>query len=182
MFKKLAKMLLLIFVLAALIITFHKPILKQVYKIEYKNVIDTYAHKYNLDEYLVYALIKKESRYDPLAVSKKGAVGLMQIMPETGEYIASLIGEESFKESNLHDAQINIKYGTYYLAKLSKDFHTDVEAILAAYNGGEGNVRKWMSQNNDELDEDKIPFKQTRDYVKSIKRDYKIYHYLYPSE
>lgn len=179
MFKKLVKIVLFIAVFIALVGIFHKPILKQVYKLEYRDIIDKQANTYNLDNNLIYALIKKESKYDPLAVSKKGAMGLMQIMPETGKYIASLLGEKNFKKEDLFDAETSIRYGTYYLAKLYKDFDGDIEAVLAAYNGGEGNVRKWMAENNNELDEDKIPFRQTKNYVKSIKRDYKIYKYLY---
>ncbi|KMT21528.1 lytic transglycosylase domain-containing protein [Clostridium cylindrosporum] len=182
MFKKLAKIALVIICFATLLGAFHKPMLKQVYKLEYKETIDKYADNYKIDRELVYALIKKESKYDPLAVSKKGAMGLMQIMPDTGKYISGLLGEKNFKINDLYDAEKNINYGTYYLAKLSKDFNGDVEAILAAYNGGEGNVRKWMTENGNELYEDKIPFKQTRNYIKSIKRDYNIYRYLYISK
>lgn len=182
MLRKLGRIILFIVVLVSLIGIFHKPILKQVYKLEYRDVIDKHAIMYNLDKNLVYALIKKESKYDPLAVSKKGAMGMMQIMPETGKYIASLLGEKNFKKDDLFDAEINIKYGTFYLSKLYKDFNGNIGAVLAAYNGGEGNVRKWMAENNNELDEDKIPFKQTKSYVKDIKREYKIYEYLYKNQ
>lgn len=182
MFKKLGKIILFLLLATMLVGAFHKPILKQVYKMEYQDIIDKYSQKYNVDKVLVYSLIKKESKYDPLAVSKKGAMGLTQIMPETGKYIAGLLDDKNFRENDLFDAETSIKYGIYYISKLSKDFNGDLEAVLAAYNGGEGNVRKWMSENNNELDEDKIPFVQTRNYVKSIKRDYKIYHYLYINE
>lgn len=179
MLKKFAKILLVLIIVFIGLLVFHKPILKQIYKLEHKETIDKYSHENNLDKYLVYALIKKESKYDPLAVSKKGAMGLMQIMPDTGEYLAKLTKEENFDIMNLYDVETNIKLGTYYLSKLKDDFNNDLEAVLAAYNGGEGNVRKWMAENNNHLDEDKIPFKQTKDYVKSIKRDSKIYKYLY---
>lgn len=179
MFKKMAKFILAIMVLALVLFAFHKPIAKQIYKLEYQDIIDKNAEIYNIDKNLVYALVKKESKYDPLAVSKKGAKGLMQIMPETGEYIAKLIGDKNYKEDDLFDAETSIRYGTYYLGKLKKDFNGDIDAMLAAYNGGEGNVRKWMAENNGDLIADEIPFIQTKNYVKSIKRDYKIYDYLY---
>ena len=176
--KKLGKLVLLLIGIFILVGIFHKPILKQVYKLEYKDIIDQNAEKYNVDKYLMYALIKKESRYDPLAVSKKGAMGLTQIMPETGKYIAELLEDKDFKTNDLYDAEVSIRYGTFYLSKLKKDFNGNLESMLAAYNGGEGNVRKWLGDDS-HLNENEIPFKQTKNYVKSIKRDCEIYKYLY---
>ena len=176
--KKLGKLVLLLIGIFILVGIFHKPILKQVYKLEYKDIIDQNAEKYNVDKYLMYALIKKESRYDPLAVSKKGAMGLTQIMPETGKYIAELLEDKDFKTNDLYDAEVSIRYGTFYLSKLKKDFNGNLESMLAAYNGGEGNVRKWLGDGS-HLNENEIPFKQTKNYVKSIKRDSEIYKYLY---
>lgn len=182
MLKRLGMVTIFLVIVVILLGIFHKPILKQIYKVEYKEVIDKYSEEYNVDRILMYSLIKKESKYDPLAISKKGAIGLTQVMPETGEYIAKLLKDDDYNENSLFDAETNIKYGSFYLAKLDKDFNGDLEAVIASYNGGEGNVRKWMSENNGHLDEEKIPFKQTKDYVKIIKRDYKIYDYLYGNE
>ncbi|MEF9952342.1 MAG: lytic transglycosylase domain-containing protein [Clostridium sp.] len=182
MLKKFAKILLVLAIIIGGMVALHKPILKQIYKLEHRETIDKYAEINNLDKYVVYSLIKKESKYDPLAVSKKGAMGLMQIMPETGLYLAKITKEKGFEEMDLYDAETNVKLGTYYLSKLRDDFKGNMDAALAAYNGGEGNVRKWMADNNNELDPDKIPFIQTKDYVKSINKDMKIYKYLYDSE
>ena len=176
--KNLGKLVLLLIGIFIFVGIFHKPILKQVYKLEYRDIIDQNAEKYNVDKYLMYALIKKESRYNPLAVSKKGAIGLTQIMPETGEYIAELLEEKNFKTNDLYDVEVSIRYGTFYLSKLKKDFNGNLESMLAAYNGGEGNVRRWLGDGS-HLNENEIPFKQTKNYVKSIKRDSEIYKYLY---
>lgn len=180
--KKLGIFIVVILIILGLIYAFHKPILKQVYKVEYKEEIDKYSEVYDVDRLLLYSLIKKESRYNPLAISKKGAIGLTQIMPETGAYIAKLLKEENFREDDLFDAETNIRYGAYYLSKLNNDFDRNFEAVIAAYNGGEGNVRKWMDANNGHLYEEEIPFEQTREYVKIIKRDYRMYEYLYGDE
>jgi soluble lytic murein transglycosylase len=136
----------------------------------------------NLDPNLVYALIRVESKYNPYAKSEKGAIGLMQITSNTGKYIAGLMKDKKFSESELYTPEINIKYGCYYMSKLLKDFDNNINCMLAAYNGGEGKVRKWLkSGGNDksELDASLIPFSETRDYVFRVNKNYKIYKWLY---
>jgi soluble lytic murein transglycosylase len=122
-----------------------------------------------------------ESKYYPNAVSKKGARGLMQIMPRTGEWVAQQLDLEGFHPDYLFDPEINIKIGTWYLSYLMKQFNGDLTLVLAAYNGGQGNVRDWLQQRNSnkENDLEDFPFRETRQYVIKINRVYRVYKRLY---
>ncbi len=119
---------------------------------DYAALIRHYATRYNLNEYLVQAVIKAESNFDPYAVSKAGAQGLMQLMPATA-------AEMSIRDS--FDPGQNIAGGTQYLFKLLKLFDNDLDLALAAYNAGPGNVKKYGGI---------PPFKETRNYVVKVKR------------
>ncbi|SKA99915.1 soluble lytic murein transglycosylase [Caloramator quimbayensis] len=179
MTKKIIQFVIIIFIFLVLIN--FKNILKNFYPINYQETINKYAVKYELDPYLIYALIKAESKFNPYAISNKGAIGLMQITPSTGDYIAELLGDKNFSTDKLYNPDKNIKYGCYYLSKLFNDFNGDLDCVLAAYNGGEGNVRKWLkeSKNGFTLEINKLPFDETKKYVKRVKQNYKIYKYIY---
>ncbi len=126
-----------------------------------------------VDKALVYAVIKCESDYNPDAVSSSGAVGLMQIMPDTAEFIADMLG---VKEYDLSDPQLNIKFGVAYLKYLLNKFSFD--AAIAAYNAGEGRVKEWLTEQNYSSDGeslDDIPFAETKNYIKKVKTYYKNY-------
>lgn len=179
MTKKIIRLIIIIFIL--LVIINFKNILKNFYPIHYQETINRYAVKYELDPYLIYSLIKAESNFKSYAISNKGAIGLMQITPSTGAYIAELLGDNNFSADKLFNTEINIKYGCYYLSKLFNDFNGDLNCVLAAYNGGEGNVRKWLKENKNgfTIDINKLPFGETKKYVKRVKQNYKIYKYIY---
>lgn len=160
----------------------YKSIIKIFYPIHYESIVTKYADGYMLDRYIIYSLIRVESKFDPDAISNRDAVGLMQITPQTGKYISRLMGDINFNKNNLYDPEINIKYGCFYLKKLLTDFDGDMNCALAAYNGGEGNVRKWLRSNandNNSLKIEDIPFKETRDYIKRINRYYDVYKFIY---
>lgn len=160
----------------------YKRILFYFYPVHYEEIVTKYSEKYEIDPYLVYALIKTESKFNPYAKSHKGAIGLMQITPKTGSYLAGLIKENGFEEEMLYNPERNIKYGCFYLSKLSKDFEGNLDLVLAAYNGGEGNVRKWIKSDEDGkkyLNPEEVPFKETKNYIKKVKSDYKIYRFIY---
>ena len=106
---------------------------------EYKEYVEKYSKEYGVSENLIYAVIKTESGFDSSAVSNKGATGLMQIMPETFEWLTDDILHEYLDNGMLYDPETNIKYGTYYLSRLYGRFG-DWNTAIAAYNGGEGNV------------------------------------------
>lgn len=160
----------------------YKPILKKIFPLQYSQSVMKYSKQYNVDPYIVYSIIRVESKFNPYAKSNKGAMGLMQITPQTGRYIAELLDIDNFEESKLYNPDLNIQFGSFYFTKLYNDFNKDMDCALAAYNGGSGNVAKWIETNTDGkdyLDVNKIPFKETRNYVIRVKKIYNIYKFLY---
>ncbi|WP_346937194.1 lytic transglycosylase domain-containing protein [Clostridium sp.] len=172
----------LIIVIAIIIIVNFKVILKNFFPLEYEKSIIEYSEMYNVDPNLVAAVINTESKFVVDASSSKGAIGLMQIMPDTGKWIAEKLELTNFKEEIIADPEMNIRMGTWYLKKLSNDFNGDYILILAAYNGGPGNVTKWLEDEKYSSDGEnlhKIPFKETKSYVQRVRFNHKIYRYLY---
>ncbi len=156
---------------------------KKLHPHDYSAYISQYSAEYNVPEPVIYAVIKVESNFDPRARSDAGAMGLMQMMPKTFEW---LTGEEHLGEnlnkSELYDPEVSIKYGTYYLNYLYKKFNYDWDVALAAYNGGEGNVRKWLRDgrySDDGKTLKDIPFEETKNYVKKVNREIAAYKELY---
>ncbi|MCI6693385.1 MULTISPECIES: lytic transglycosylase domain-containing protein [unclassified Clostridium] len=155
---------------------------KYVYPYKYAEYVNKYSEEYELDPYLVLAVIKTESDFDKTAVSKKDAKGLMQIMDTTGEWVAKEIGINYFMTSMMFDPELNIKIGCWYLKNLKEEFNNNLDLVLAAYNGGSGNVNKWLSHEEYSTDGenlDYIPFPETKKYVNKVKVNYNIYRYLY---
>lgn len=172
----------LIIVIAVIIIVNFKVILKSFFPLEYEKSIIEYSEMYNVDPNLVAAVINTESKFAVDASSSKGAIGLMQIMPDTGKWIAEKLELSNFNEEIIADPEINIRMGTWYLKKLSEDFNGDYILVLAAYNGGPGNVTKWLEDEKYSSDGEnlhKIPFKETKSYVQKVKFNHRIYKYLY---
>jgi soluble lytic murein transglycosylase len=129
------------------------------------------------DKYLVLAIIREESRYDPNAASGKGAVGLMQLMPST----ASWILKNDVPEEKLLDPEVSISAGTAYLDYLFGRFSA-VEHVIAAYNGGPNIVARWLTGREDGNIErfiEEIPYRETRNFVKKVYTSYRIYTLLY---
>lgn len=147
---------------------------------DYDAVIDEYAREFDLDKALVAAVIYQESRFNPTAVSSQGATGLMQIMPETGRWLAERLNIK-YAEERLKEPEYNVRMGTYYLDYLMKKYRGDEELVLAAYNAGPGNVDKWLK--NDSYSEDgaltRIPFRETREYVPKVQQMKAVYRSLY---
>ena len=158
---------------------FQKIIQKKIYPKKYSYEVEKYATEYNLDENLIYAVIKAESNFDANAVSRKNAKGLMQLMYDTALDVAKLIGTEIDEEKML-EPETNIKIGTKYLSILITKYG-NIEVALAAYNAGSGNVDNWINEGiikSDGSNIENIPFKETNNYVRIILRDYKIYSNL----
>ena len=152
------------------------------YPFSYQDIIYTYSAKYEINPYLVAGIIRNESKFVPRARSPKGAIGLMQLMPETAHWVASQTKQPDFKDEDLEVPEINIRLGTWYLAELEDEFGGNEVLMLAAYNGGRGNVKKWMKQYGwtftfKEIEQ--IPFKETREYVRKVLRDKQHYQELY---
>ena len=144
----------------------------------YCDTVTKYSFKYNVDANLVYAVIKAESNFNEDALSSKGAIGLMQILPSTGLYISQMLNED-FNVNNLYSFTDNIKYGTYYLNYLFGKFN-DLDLVIAAYNAGEGNVYNWLELYSDDgIHLNNIPFKETKNYLEKVKNYYSKYKNMY---
>ena len=179
-FKKIVKLLLVI--LLCIIVFNIKGIFKTFYPIKYEATIFKYSQRYNVDPCLVVAVIKAESNFDGNAVSPRGAYGLMQIMPDTAIWIAGKMKLKDYSVETLYDDEINIAMGCWYINNLNTEFNGDINLVLAAYNGGRGNVQKWL--NDKQYSQDgktlhSIPFGETDKYVKKVKTNYNIYLKLY---
>lgn len=154
---------------------------KIIYPYPYRSIVEKYSSEYGVDPLLVIAVIRAESKFIPQSQSHKGAQGLMQLMPETANWIAESLGEDDFSQSELKKPEKNIQYGTWYLASLQKEFK-NITLVLAAYNGGRGHVNEWIrSQQLDlaNLRQEDIPFLETREYVKRVMQYYEKYSTLY---
>jgi soluble lytic murein transglycosylase len=152
------------------------------YPLKYQNEIDAASKKYGVDKSLIYGVIKTESNFDPDAKSSAGALGLMQLMPDTFEWLQTYYKDENdYKFEDLTDPAINIDYGVELLSILSKRYENE-ETMLCAYNGGLGNVDKWLD-NKDYSDDGKtlkvVPFPETDKYRKLVEQNKSIYYQLY---
>jgi soluble lytic murein transglycosylase-like protein len=157
---------------------------EQIYSLLYPGAFDDYitrsAQAMRLEPELVRAVIRQESIFNPSIVSPAGAIGLMQIMPFTGEEIARDL-HEPFVLDSLYSPAKNIAYGSFYLRKLLDQFNGDVVLAIAGYNGGPHNARKWRAQNDDDgfdMFVEDIGFSETRTYVKKVMGNYWTYKTL----
>jgi soluble lytic murein transglycosylase len=145
------------------------------YPLEYEEVIRTHARSHDLPPELVAAVVYVESRFDPNAESAAGAVGLMQLLPDTARGIALRTGGDRFVVADLRDPEINVRYGTWYLDHLRARYG-DTRLALAAYHAGQGNVDHWRDEGLG------IVFPETRDYVDEVERVTRIYADAYREE
>ena len=141
------------------------------YPLKYFSEIRMYAEEFDLKPEFVASVINAESGFDERAVSSKGAIGLMQLMPSTAQEIAEKLEFDNYSDDMLYDPDVNIRFGCYYLRYLSDRFQDDT-LVLASYNAGMGVVYKWL--NNEKYSSDgeliKIPYKQTDEYVKKVNK------------
>lgn len=146
------------------------------YPLFFKAEILEYSKKYDLSCEFIASVINAESGFNKNAVSNKGAVGLMQIMPKTAQYIAQKLGEE-YSYENLFEPKTNIRYGVYYLCYLKQKFE-DEQVVLCAYNAGEGVVMGWLGDEKYSSDQKTlidIPYPATRQYVQKVLSMEKVY-------
>ena len=146
----------------------------RLYPIKYINEISSACNSFGVDEAVVYSLINVESHFDKNAVSQKGAVGLMQILPSTAKELAK---ELSLKSYTLEEPKDNILLGTFYLSILFKQFESKTSA-LCAYNAGPANVKAWLKDDTKSDDGKQlkfIPFEETRNYVEKFEKNFKYY-------
>jgi len=139
------------------------------YPLKYEQIVRGHAKNYDLDPALVAAVIYQESKFHADARSDRGAVGLMQLLPETAEGIAERTGGSQFRVSDLYDPEINVRYGAWYLRHLLDHYGGNEVLALAAYNAGMGNVDRWIDSHGDgDLKPSDLPFPETRAYVKKV--------------
>jgi len=155
---------------------------KSAYPLEHVDAIRDGARRYDLDPTLVAGVIYAESKFDEHAVSSQGAVGLMQILPQTAAQIADESGGVTFTAADLEDPRVNIRYGCYYLRHALDAYDGDVRAAVASYNAGMGAVAGWRTAAAAEghaLRLRDIPFPETRAYVKKVLEARRVYRENY---
>lgn len=142
-------------------------------------LIDKYAKEYQLEPAMISAIIARESHYDPYAESRVGARGLMQIMEDTGKWIAGKLGVKDYAYEHLFDPELNIRFGSWYLAYLSDHFQGNPVMVAAAYHAGLNNVNLWALKFADDerfLTIEQIPKDDTKDYVQKVMNAYALYY------
>ena len=186
---KLLKRLIILGILVVIVLSIFKVIdlndiknkfLMRVYKLDYSDYVDKYSSQYDVDKYLIYAIIKAESNFKKNAASNKGAQGLMQLMQSTAEEVADKV-DIVVNDKNILEPDVNINLGTKYISILINKYQ-NINLALAAYNAGSGNVDSWIDKGTlkeDGSDIEKIPFTETNNYVRKILRDYEIYKKIY---
>lgn len=168
---------------AALVLRYY-VIPQYILPLKYSVYVEKYSEKYNIDKYLIYAVIHSESSFESEAISHKDAKGLMQITPDTGKWAAEIIGIKDFEEKDLYDPETNIMIGCWYLSRLMKQFNGEEATALAAYNAGSGKVSGWLSDekySSDGRTLDTIPYEETLKYVKKVSFIYRLYELVYNS-
>ncbi len=154
---------------------------KLAYPLYYTDEINIAAQKLNLDPYLITGLIREESYFNEHAKSSSNAIGLMQLIPATANYMSSKLSMDINSLADLENPKVNLYIGCNYLKYLKDKFNNDLYAV-AAYNGGEGAVQKWINTfKTNDLDEfiENIPYDETRHYVKKVFRSYHMYKKIY---
>ena len=182
-FKRLFTVIIIILLIIAAIFAYIK-VLTLIYPDSYSVYVEKYSTEYGVDRNLVYSVIKCESSFNPEATSHVDARGLMQLTPETFDWVKSKLNDaddDSLTADDLYDPETNIKYGVCLLS-LHLDEFGDVPTALAAYHAGRGNVNKWLD--NSEYSEDgktisTTPFKETNAYIERVQKVLDKYGFLH---
>jgi len=175
--RKTAGIVFLVFIFIILASAF--AVLK-LHPMPYRDMVKEASQRHGVSEALIFAIIKTESGFDKDAVSRAGAMGLMQITPDTFDYIIEKSGAKQMDVSMLLDPKTSIDSGTFLIARHMDEF-SDLKSALCAYNAGRGAVNKWLGDSrysSDAVTLTKIPYKETRNYVKKVMFSYKIYSIL----
>jgi soluble lytic murein transglycosylase len=145
------------------------------YPLRYEHIVTGHARNYDLEAALIAAVIYRESKFDADAKSDSGAIGLMQLLPDTARGIALHTGGSRFQVDDLYDPEINVRYGSFYLRRLIRKYD-DIPLALAAYNAGQANVDGWIASDAG------IEFPETREYVDEVLDLREIYARAYEDE
>jgi len=139
------------------------------------------ANAGELEPSLILAVIMAESSFRPMVESRAGAQGLMQLMPGTAEWMAQLMGMADFEAQDVWIPEVNIAIGSFYLNWLVSYFDGNIDLALAAYNAGQGNVRRWLADpafSGDGENLHTIPFAETHNYLNRVRLNQRIYRVL----
>lgn len=152
---------------------------KRLYPVKYRNLVDQQARLHGLPAPLLFAVMRQESAFNPQALSRAGARGLLQLLPSTARKLSS--GTRNLHAQDLFDPRINIRLGSKYLSDLLRTYDDQLPLALASYNAGENALNRWLSQGKLQMDEfiESIPYAETRDYVKQVLRNLFNYQTLY---
>lgn len=176
----------LLALLAVVLLFLNSPwFLKRIYPLPYRERVIERSRQAGLDPLLVAAVAREESGFKPDARSPKGALGIMQIMPETGRWAAGRMGMAGFRPEMLNDPDLNLQVGCWYLRYLEGEFEGNWLVVLAAYNAGRGNVQQWLADgvwDGSWQSLERIPFPQTRSYIERVTIAYSLYQRLYRAE
>ncbi|MFC4809359.1 lytic transglycosylase domain-containing protein [Paenibacillus sp. GCM10023250] len=184
--RRLRKRVFLILVLALLALLFIRSewMSRWLYPVHFREEIAASADAYELDAHLVAAIIRVETNYKPEAVSKKGAIGIMQLMPDTANWIIQKGGfKDMTTEKVSTEPEAGIEIGSWYLNELNAQFKGNMVKVIAAYNAGPGTVNRWLSDGTwDGRAEtvDEVPYGETRHYIQRVIYYYNKYKTLYP--
>ena len=181
--KLISLLLIISVILIIIIVNAVKLGVQTIYPRQYVKLVEESAEHFEIDESLLYALIKTESGFDKNAVSSVGAKGLTQITPDTFSWLQTKTGEK-YEEDALFDPEISVYYGAYFLDMLLEEFG-DTETALAAYHAGRGKVNEWLSDpriSPDGVVLENIPYEDTAGYVKRVIKNTEKYKKIYDIE
>ena len=162
---------------------------KSLYPVKYESYVEKASKEFGVDECLIYGVIRTESNFDADAVSSAGAIGLMQLMPDTFTWLQNYRNnfetDKVMNSDKLYDPKINIEYGVYYLSYLLEKYDDDKTLAICAYNAGYGNVDSWIADGtipNHNVSPESVPFSETSNYLRRVTESMNMYRELYFSK
>ncbi len=184
--KKWKPAAILLAILLGVFLLINSPVIwKWMYPVKFEAEIQQASKRYQVDPFLILAIIRTESNFDANQISKKGAVGLMQVMPQTADWVIRQAAFDPMAIEYLNQPKVNIDVGAWYLSFLLKQYRGDMVMAIAAYNAGPGNVNTWVKhqrwEGTRETIED-IPYGETRHYVQRVLYYQKRYQEIYQND
>jgi len=159
-----------------------QELLRIIYPFPYRELVRREAKEWGIDPFMMAAIIRQESAFKADIVSSAGAIGLMQVMPPTGAQLARTHGPAGFTDQSLTKPEVNLHLGAAFFVDMSRRYDDDLPLVLSAYNAGPTRATRWrrFSEVSDQLRfTERIPFDETRGYVKSVRRNLGLYRALY---